>query len=26
MGWVKFGPKILPSFFDLPKKMNYAYK
>jgi len=26
MGWVKFGPKILPSFFDLPKKINYAYK
>jgi hypothetical protein len=25
-GWVKFSRKNLPHFFDLPKKMNYAYK
>jgi hypothetical protein len=24
MGWVKFCPKILRHFFDLPKKINYA--
>lgn len=23
-GWVKFSPKILHSFFDLPEKINYA--